>query len=49
MNIGKRKRKKQEIRQHRQRVYEAVLDQVIAGVKPPEYLHERFVKLKQVR
>lgn len=49
MNHAKRNRKKIEIKQHRQMVYEAVLDQVIAGEKPPEYLHERYLKLKEVR
>jgi hypothetical protein len=49
MSTFKRKRKKQEIRQHRQMVYEAVLDKVISGEKPPEYLRERFEKLKQVK
>jgi len=49
MNTAKRKRKKIEIKKHRQMVYEATLDAVMAGEKPPEYLHERYLKLKQVR
>lgn len=48
MNI-KRSRKKQECKHHRQVVYDAVLDAVIRGDKPPEYLHERCLKLKEVR
>jgi len=49
MNIAKRKRKKAECKQHRQMVYEATLDAVIAGKKPPEYLHKRYLKLKEVK
>lgn len=49
MNTAKRKRKKVEIKRHRQVVYDATLDAVIRGEKPPEYLHERFLKLKEVR
>jgi hypothetical protein len=49
MNITRYKRKKSEIRRHRIVVYEATLDAVIEGKRPPEYLHERFLKLKAVK
>lgn len=49
MNKGRSRRKMAELKRHRQVVYEAVLDAVIAGRKPPEYLGERFKKLKEVR
>jgi len=49
MNTSKRNRKKAEIKRHRQMVYEATLDAVMKGEKPPEYLHERYLKLKEVK
>jgi len=47
--MNRRKLKKLLIVSHRQMVYEKVLDDVIAGKQSPEYLHERFIKLKEVQ
>ena len=55
MNTAKRKRKKAECKKHREVVHEYAMDAVIKlihgekGGKPPEYLHEGFLKLKEVR
>ena len=55
MSKAKSNRKKAECLQHRQVVHEYAMDAVIKlihgekGGKPPEYLHERFLKLKEVR
>ncbi|MDD4876415.1 MAG: hypothetical protein PHQ86_04705 [Dehalococcoidales bacterium] len=55
MSTFKRKRKKQEIRQHRELVYGYAIDGIIKLIhkepnpRPPEYATERFKKLKQVR
>ncbi len=55
MNTAKRKRKKIEIKQHRQMVYEYALDGIIKMIheqpnpRPPAYATERFSKLKEVR
>lgn len=49
MNTLKRKRKKQEIKQHREMVYRNALEKLFNGEVPPEYVTERFEKLKQVR
>jgi len=49
MNKAKRNRKKIEIKQHRELVYGYALDKLIEGKRPPEYVTERYTKLKQVR
>lgn len=49
MNLTRRKYKKIECREHRQMVYDKVLDALIAGKSDPEYLHKRYLKLKEVR
>jgi len=55
VNIARRNRKKAECKKHREVVHEYAMDAVIKlihgekGGKPPEYLHERFLKLKEVK
>ncbi len=49
MSTAKRNRKKIEIQQHRQMVYEDALDMLIAGKCTPEYVRERSLKLKEVK
>ncbi len=49
MNTRKAHLKKAECLSHRQIQYEKALDGVIEGTIPPEYLHERYLKLKAVK
>lgn len=49
MNNSRRKRKKRECKQHREMVYEHALDKLVNGKCPPEYVHFRYQKLKEVR
>lgn len=56
MGNAKSNRKKAECKQHRQMVCDAVLDDMLDAIKEkrqpkysPEYLHERSLKLKEVK
>ena len=46
--MNKSKLKRKECLAHRQVQYEKALDGLIAGTIPPEYVHERWLKLKQL-
>ena len=48
MNLKRRKRKKNECYRHREIVYESALDRLQQGKTTPEYVRQRFLKLKQV-
>ncbi len=49
MNTRKSKLKRKECLSHRQVQYEKELDKLIQGRIPPERVHERFLKLKQIQ
>ncbi len=41
--------KRKEIQAHRQMVYEASLDRILAGKETPEFVRYRWQKLKRVK
>ena len=41
--------KYKELQAHRQMVYEAALDRILAGKETPEFVHYRWQKLKRVK
>lgn len=49
--MGKKrlKEKRTDCKTHREMVYGYALDKLIEGKRPPEYVYERFMKLKEVR
>jgi hypothetical protein len=49
MNRPKYELKKRECLEHREYVYQKALGRVLSGELPPEYLRERWDKIKQVR
>ncbi len=49
MNSRKSKLKKSECLSHRQIQYFKSLDDLRDGKVPPEYVHKRFLKLKEIK
>ncbi len=47
--MKKKQAKRKIMIEHRQHVYEAVLDDLIAGKTTPEHVTERWKKLKQIK
>lgn len=49
MKTQKRKLKRKECISHRQAQYDKALDGVIDGTLPPEYVTQRWQKLKEIK
>lgn len=49
MKPARAKRKRKECQNHREIVYGNALDRLIEGKSDPEYVKNRFDKLKQIR
>ncbi len=49
MNKQKEKQKRKECLAHRQAQLDKALDGLIAGTHSPEYVHERYEKLKAIK
>ncbi len=49
MNTRKLKQKRKECVSHRQVQFDKALDGLIDGKLPPEYVHERYLKLKEIK
>jgi hypothetical protein len=48
MNRQREKRKKMQLKSHRIAQYDKALDGLLAGTHSPQYVHDRWQKLKKV-